>query len=124
MARPEHKTTLPAFSKEEYERAKVFLATQVASMLGRKLEEGDWSKVYCFAKRIPMSSWSNLHIDISYRGLGVEHKLLRCGALGSHSIKTICGTTRMHPAATRSIRIDNLRANADAVMRDVFRQYA
>jgi hypothetical protein len=42
--------TLPVFSTDEATRAKIFLATQVDSMMGRKLEEGDWSKVYCRAK--------------------------------------------------------------------------
>lgn len=93
-------------------------------MMGRKLEEGDWSSVYCAAKDIPHIGWSNLNIDVSHRGLGVEHKLLRCSGLKGRPIKSVCGTTMMHPAATRSIRIDNTNLSADKVMRDVFRQYA
>jgi hypothetical protein len=116
--------TLPVFSIEEAKRAKIFLATRVTAMMGRKLEEGDWSTVYCRAKEIPEGGWSNLHIDVNYRGLGVEHKLLRCSQLNGRPIKLVCGTTLMHPAATRSIRIDDARAPANDVMQDVFRQYA
>ncbi len=116
--------TLPVFSADEAKRAKILLATRVAAMMGRKLEEGDWGSVYCRAKGIPEAGWSNLHIDVNYLGLGVEHKLLRCGQLNGRSIKSVCGTTLMHPAATRSIRIDDTTAPPNGVMADVFRQYA
>ena len=68
--------TLPAFTKEEYHNAHILLASRVATMLGRKLEEGDWAEVYCKAKNIPIQGWSNLSIDILHKGLGVEHKML------------------------------------------------
>lgn len=116
--------TLLAFSEVEARRAKVFLATQVATMMGRKLEEGDWSKVYCDAKGIPDAGWSNLHIDVNFRGLGLEMKLLRIAQLNGKPLKSVCGTTLMHPAATRSIRIDDTNENANQVMRGVFSQYA
>lgn len=116
--------TLPVFSKLEYERAKVYLATQVADMMGRKLEEGDWSRVYCAAKGIPDNGWSNLNIDINFNGLGVEHKLLRCSSLKGKPLKTVCGTTLMHPSATRSIRIADTTRDSTDVMYDVFLQYA
>jgi hypothetical protein len=122
--RRKRSATLPAFTTDEFKRAKLFLATQVAQMMGRKLEEGDWSKVYCLAKRIPYTGWSNLNIDINHRGLGVEHKLLRRPATMQQSIKSVCGTSLMHPSATRSIRIDNLNAEPNEVMRSVFQQYA
>lgn len=115
---------LEAFTEAEKELAKRWLATQVASMMGRKLEEGDWSRVYCLAKNIPEGGWSNLHIDINYQGLGLEMKLLRIPGLRDKPIKSVCGTTLMHPAATRSIRIDDTSRNATDVMRDVFSQYA
>jgi hypothetical protein len=115
---------LKAFSDEEYKQAKVLLATQVAHMMGRKLEEDDWNKVYCAAKEIPHLGWSNLNIDVNYCGLGVEQKLLRVSGLGSRPIKSVCGTSMMHPAATRSIRIENIELPADRVMRSVFRQYS
>lgn len=114
--------SLPVFTEEEHKRAKLYLATRVAVMMGRKLEEGDWSHVYCAAKKIPESTWSNLNIDINYQGLGVEQKLLRVE--GNRPIKSYCGTTQMHPAATRSIRIADVEAPADEVMVDVFAQYA
>lgn len=117
-------TTLAAFSEEEAKRAKIFLATQVASMMGRKLEEGDWSKAYCQAKEIPDVGWSNLHIDVSHNGFGLEMKLLRIPGLKGKPLKSFCGTTQMHPAATRSIRIDDTSLPANDVMRDVFNQYA
>lgn len=115
---------LRAFSNKERDLAKVHLATQVAHMMGRKLEEDDWTKVYCAAKQIPYSGWSNLNIDVNYRGLGVEQKLLRCSQLNGRPIKVVCGTTMMHPAATRSIRIKSFRTSATKVMEEVFLQYA
>jgi len=117
-------TYLQAFTDTEKELAKRLLATQVASMMGRKLEEGDWSRAYCLAKHIPDGGWSNLHIDVNYQGLGLEMKLLRISGLRDRPIKSVCGTTLMHPSATRSIRIDDTSLDATVVMRDVFRQYA
>ncbi|MCB0325777.1 MAG: hypothetical protein H6970_02955 [Gammaproteobacteria bacterium] len=115
---------LQAFTDAEKELAKRWLATQVASMMGRKLEEGDWSRVYCLAKNIPDGGWSNLHIDVNYQGLGLEMKLLRIAGLRNRPLKSVCGTTLMHPAATRSIRIEDTSRNATDVMHDVFKQYA
>lgn len=54
--------TLSAFNAEEKEKAHLYLATHVAEMMGRKFEEGDWAKVYCAAKGIPLGTWSNLSI--------------------------------------------------------------
>jgi len=115
---------LLAFSDEEAKRAKLLLATQVATMMGRKMEEGDWSAVYCRAKGIPDSGWSNLHIDVNFEGLGVEHKMVRCSGLNGRPLKSVCGTTLMHPSATRSIRIDDTSLPAQDVMVDVLTQYA
>lgn len=117
--------TVKAFTDEQAKRAKLCLATQVATMMGRKLEEGDWSLAYCDAKEIPQAGWSNLHIDVSHEGFGLEMKLLRVSShLNGRPIKSVCGTSLMHPAATRSIRIDDIKADPNVVMRDVFRQYA
>ena len=116
--------TLKTFTEEEYAKTKVLLATLVARTMGRKLEETDWNEVYCAAKGIPHSGWSNLNIDVNYSGLGVEQKLLRVPGLRGRPIKSVCGTTLMHPAATRSIRIDNAELPAEKVMRDVFKQYS
>ena len=115
---------LPVFSEEEKKRAKILLAAKVASMMGRKLEEGDWSEVYCKAKDIPENGWSNLHIDVNHDGLGIEFKMLRIGQLRGQTIKSVCGTTRMHPAATRSIRIEDTSLPANDVMVDVLSQYS
>ena len=117
-------STLPALTSEEAERLKRLLAAKVASMMGRKLEEGDWSEVYCKAKDIPESGWSNLHIDVNHEGLGIEIKSLRITQLGKRSLKDVCGTTKMHPAATRSIRIDDVNLPAGEVMKDVLTQYS
>lgn len=117
--------TVRAFTEMEAHRVKLYLATQVATMMGRKLEEGDWSLAYCDAKQIPQMGWSNLHIDVSHEGLGLEMKLLRVSShLNGRPIKSVCGTSLMHPAATRSIRIDDIKADPNSVMAHVFRQYA
>lgn len=115
---------LPVFTEEEKKRAKILLAAKVASMMGRKLEEGDWSEVYCKAKDIPENGWSNLHIDVDHNGLGIEFKMLRIAQLRGQPIKSVCGTTRMHPAATRSIRIEDTSRPANDVMVDVLSQYS
>src|SRR5438309_1435125 len=114
-------TTLPAFSSDEKGIAKRLLASRVAQMMGRKFEEGDWSAVYCRAKGIPDQGWSNLHIDVVHDGLGVEHKMLCVGE--KKPLMGLAGTTLMHPAATRSIRIASTEIDADHAMRDVLEQY-
>lgn len=114
---------IPVFSDAELDLAKRALATQVATMMGRKLEEGDWTSVYCRAKNIPETGWSNLYIDIEHEGLGVEIKMLRIAQLRGKSLQSVCGTTLMHPAATRSIRISNLGLPPDEVKQDVLTQY-
>jgi hypothetical protein len=112
---------LSAFNAEEKKSAKVLLATQVALMMGRKFEEGDWSSVYCKAKGIPERDWSNLHIDIMHNGLGVEHKML-CITPRSTFLE-IAGTSLMHPSATRSIRVSSTDIPPNDAMRDVLQQY-
>ncbi|MGH9401692.1 MAG: hypothetical protein ACRD2P_06260 [Terriglobia bacterium] len=114
--------TLPAFTQKQKETAHLLLATQVAFMMGRKLEEGDWASVYFRAKGIPERGWSNLSIDMMYRGLGVEHKMLRVSS--ESPMKSFCGTSRMHPSATRSIRIASTDADPNEVMTNVLNQYA
>ena len=112
--------TLQAFSLQELEVARKLLAAKVSTMLGRKMEEADWDFVYCNAKSIPATSWSNLHIDINYNGLGVEHKMLRITRSGS--ILQECGTTKMHPAGTRSIRIPK-ESDANLAAKNILLQY-
>lgn len=117
-------STLPVFDEAQFKKTKILLAAKVASMMGRKLEEGDWSEVYCKAKDLPDNGWSNLHIDVNHKELGIEFKMLRIAQLRGRPIKSVCGTTLMHPAATRSIRIDDVSLDANDVMADVLTQYA
>jgi len=112
--------TLSAFTKKEKEIADDLLSAKVATMLGRKMEEDDWDFVYCNAKKIPRSDWSNLRIDINHDGVGVEHKMLRVTKPGS--ILGECGLIKMHPAGTRSIRIPNKENPTDAMI-DILNQY-
>lgn len=118
MKRPK---LLQAFSDDEYERAHLLLASRVAVMQGRKFEEGDWTAVYCGAKGIKDEGWSNLSIDVIHENLGVEHKML-C-VRSDNTIQELCGTTLMHPAATRSIRIPDIKDPTKAAQ-NVLQQYA
>lgn len=113
--------TLQAFTKTEFDAARKLLAAKVSTMLGRKMEEADWDFVYCHAKMIPGTDWSNLHIDVNHRGLGVEQKMLRITRSGS--ILQECGTTKMHPAGTRSIRIPS-ESDADLAAANILAQYS
>lgn len=114
--------TLPCFTEEQKDRAHILLAIRVAQMMGRKFEEGDWSYVYCRAKGIPETRWSNLNIDVSYENLGVEHKML-CYRSNTNLAQAF-GTTLMHPSATRSIRVPSLDTDANEAMRDILIQYS
>lgn len=112
---------LPAFTADQAGTAKRLLAGHVATMMGRKMEEGDWSRVYCRAKNIPESRWSNVHIDVMHSNLGIEHKMLCLPS--AKPILEACGTSKMHPAGTRSIRIPPIEDATEAA-RDVLAQYA
>jgi hypothetical protein len=113
--------TLQAFTTTQQNTAKRLLATCVANMMGRKFEEGDWASVYCRAKDIPETGWSNLHIDVMHQGLGVEHKMLCIG--GEKPLMSAAGTALMHPSATRSIRVASTEIPAQDAMVDIFSQY-
>jgi hypothetical protein len=119
MRRPK---TLSAFTINERIEAHTLLATKVAFMMGRKMEEGDWAEVYCRAKHIPLRGWSNLDIDIMHESLGVEHKMLCYRS--SVNLLDACGQTLMHPSATRSIRVPSTSTDPNIAMRDVLTQYA
>lgn len=112
---------LPVFNEQEYTRLQNLLALQVARMMGRKMEEDDWTKAYCLAKNFPNSGWSNLDIDVTAGNLGIEHKMLR---VKDDEITQVCGTPRMHPSLTRSIRIEDVNAPAEDVKNSVLEQYA
>lgn len=116
-----HPRTLPAFTDEEKDKAHQLLATRVAYMGGRKLEEGDWATVYCGAKGIPDRGWSNLQIDIMQGTLGVEHKMYCYRSRAD--LAEACGTSIMHPALTRSIRVPANETNPNVAMADVLTQY-
>lgn len=112
---------LPVFDKQEETKLQNLLALQVARMMGRKMEEDDWTKAYCLAKNFPNSGWSNLDIDVTAGNLGIEHKMLR---VKNDEITQVCGTSRMHPSLTRSIRIEDVNAPAEDVKNSVLEQYA
>lgn len=112
--------TLPVFSKDQFDKARHLLATQVSEMMGRKLEEGDWAKVYCEAKGIPLAGWSNTDIDVMFGNVGVEQKAM--ARRSSQPIKESCGTTLMHPAGTRAIRIPQ-EADPTRAARNILTQY-
>ncbi len=118
MRRPK---TLPALTDAERVKAHQLLAVRVAYMMGRKFEEGDWADVYCGAKNIPKKGWSNLNIDITHGLLGVEHKMLCYRSRAD--LREACGTSLMHPAATRSIRTPPTSTPPDVAMRDILNQY-
>lgn len=120
-AKRKSRLTLKAFTSEQFKFAHALLASRVATMLGRKMEEDDWAAVYCQAKGIPKRGWSNLDIDVTHNGLGVEHKMM-C-VRKRQSIREYCGESLMHPAATRSIRVGALTRPPNAVARDVLTQY-
>ncbi|AXY78083.1 hypothetical protein D3H65_30625 [Paraflavitalea soli] len=90
-------------------------------MMGRKLEEGDWSYVYCKAKNIPEKGWSNLDIDIIHNNMGLEQKML-CYRSNS-DLANVYGTTQMHPSLTRSIRIPDTK-DPNQAMADLLNQYS
>lgn len=118
MRRP---ATLPVFSAEERDKAHTLLGSLVVSMMGRKLEEGDWTEVYCNAKGIPARNWSNLDIDVMHGNLGVEQKMLK--QKSNLDLADTCGKTLMHPSATRSIRVPPKDTDANEAMWDVLTQY-
>lgn len=113
-------TTLPCFTSSELALAHRLLAGRIATMMGRKMEEEDWRQAYFGAKGIPDAGWSNLQIDVMHQNLGVEHKMLCVSS--RQSVLAVCGTSLMHPAGTRSIRIP-AEEDATTAAQDVLRQY-
>lgn len=118
MPRPR---TLPAFDSSQQSLIQKYLGIKVAHMMGRKLEEGDWSYVYCKAKGIAERGWSNLEIDVVNGNIGLEHKML-CYRSGL-DLANAYGTTLMHPSLTRSIRIPDTKDPNEA-MADLLHQYS
>lgn len=114
-------SALPVFTDEQRDLVHRLLALRVAEMMGRKLEEADWTDVYSAALGIRSTGWSNLDIDIVHNHLGVEQKALKYKSTG---IEEACGTTLMHPSLTRSIRIDSTESDPEKAKSAVFAQYA
>lgn len=68
---------LRPFTEEQMEHARRGVSRLAVSLQGRKLEEGDWTDLYCSVKQVPSPGWSNLPFrDYIHGGLGVEFKLL------------------------------------------------
>jgi hypothetical protein len=88
-------------------------------MFGRKLEEADWTEVYCKARGIPNQGWSNLKLDVMVPGLGLEIKML---GVKDVPIVNQCGTSLMHPSATRSISLPT--GDAHSAMEQVLTEYS
>lgn len=118
MRRPK---ILQAFTSEQIKLAHQLLGAKVAYMMGRKMEEGDWGDVYSRAKGIPNQGWSNLKLDVVYENLGIEHKMI-CRS-SKRSLTEWCGTSIMHPSATRSIRVPSTTTPPDEAMIDILTQY-
>lgn len=112
---------LPVFSDQQREFVHRALALRVALMMGRKMEEADWTDIYEAAFGLSPSGWSNLEIDVMRGNVGVEIKMLR---YQKESIEDACGTSLMHPALTRSFRIDSSEPDPERAKELVFAQYA
>jgi hypothetical protein len=88
------------------------------SLQGRKLEEGDWTSLYCRVKGARERTWSNMPFrDYLHNGVRVEFKLL-----ANKSPASCIGKSLMHPAATRTINFDERERASDA-MAKVFAQW-
>lgn len=124
MVRPparslEQRVKTDVFTPAQQKAMQQLLAQLVHDMRGRPLEEGDWRRVYCDVKGIPDSGWSNLPFgDVNHEGLGVEQKQIKKPGKPTG----FCGRSIMHPAATRSFRIDS-RGDAEEQKVAVLTQY-
>ncbi len=107
-----------AFNADEFLTATAEVNKLVRTLRGRKLEEGDWTSVYCRVKGVPELGWSNLPFrDYIHDGVGVEFKLLK-----KDNPSAYIGRSLMHPAATRTIEFDETEPAEDA-MAKVFAQW-
>lgn len=102
---------LVAFSAEEAALVAVEMDKLVRSLQGRKVEEGDWTDLYCKVKNAPNHGWSNLPFkDYYYNGVGIEFKIMMKDAPSN-----CIGRSIMHPSATRKIAFDPNEPAADAM---------
>jgi hypothetical protein len=97
----------------------------VAHKRGWKFLDRDWTAVYCYAKGLPESKWSNYDLDVVYkdggRGVGVELKIMNVGSDALRDDDQRIAEV-MHPAATRTIAI-NPKASATKAMDDFVVKY-
>lgn len=101
---------LQPFTAEQRAAAEVEVKRLSRALQGRKLEEGDWTDLYCQVKGVPSPGWSNLPFrDYLHDGVGVEFKLL-CRPRPAQDM----GRTLMHPSATRTISFDESGSAAEA----------
>lgn len=88
----------------------------VVSKRGRKLEEGDWTEVYCAAVGVEDTGWSNLEIDVIGKindvPRAIEMKML---GLGDDPVVDALGSWKMHPAATRRVTLNTAISPEDAM---------
>lgn len=109
---------LIAFNATELLSVTAEINNLVKSLQGRKLEEGDWTSIYCRVKGAPDPGWSNLPFrDYIHEGVGIEFKLLSKSDPSSY-----IGRSLMHPAATRTISFEETDS-PDVAMKKVFAQW-
>lgn len=110
---------LRPFTPAQLEAARIEVVRLVRNLQGRKLEEGDWTELYCRVKAATYTGWSNLPFrDYLHNGVGVEFKLLM-----RTSPQDDIGRSLMHPAATRTIDFDETDP-PDKAMRAVLKQWS
>lgn len=106
---------LRAFTDDEMLEATVAVTKLTRTLQGRKVEEDDWTNLYCEIKNAPNMPWSNMPFrDYIHDGVGVEFKLLK-----RSSPSASIDNWLMHPAATRKIDFDET-IPPDEAMEKVF----
>jgi hypothetical protein len=109
---------LTAFTGDQMTLAAVEMNRLVRSLQGRKVEEDDWTNLYCKVKDAPHPGWSNLPFrDYLHDGVGVEFKLMK-----KDNPSACMGRSIMHPAATRTISFSEDSSAAEAMDR-IFDQW-
>jgi hypothetical protein len=109
---------LHPFTADQLAAAEIEVKRLGRALQGRKLEEGDWTDLYCQVKGAPSPGWSNLPFrDYVHNGVGVEFKLL-CRPNPAQDM----GRALMHPSATRTINFDE-SGSAAAATKAVLEQW-
>lgn len=110
---------LTAFDTDEMAAVAIAMNKLVRQLQGRKLEEGDWTDLYCRIKGAPAHGWSNMPFrDYLHDGVGVEFKLMK-----KANPSSCMGRSIMHPAATRTIQFRD-DADPNEAMEQVLGQWA